>query len=159
MSKTIRGKRVFVIYVLNGNFKTDSQTKKWVFPFWFSSITLPFRLKRTEQSILVRVTLNDLINSYLKRAIISCFGSKRKKFVNEFGCVLLIKNGMIFYYRKNQIKRVCQVPAEAVCSDVWAWRKYGQKPIKGSPYPRWVFNVSLIFQTKLAQKIIFLFGF
>ncbi|KAH7577987.1 hypothetical protein JRO89_XS01G0324000 [Xanthoceras sorbifolium] len=38
--------------------------------------------------------------------------------------------------RKNQLKRVCQVPAEGLSSDVWAWRKYGQKPIKGSPYPR-----------------------
>ncbi|XP_058100163.1 WRKY transcription factor 22-like isoform X2 [Magnolia sinica] len=39
--------------------------------------------------------------------------------------------------RPNQQKRVvCQVPAEGLSSDMWAWRKYGQKPIKGSPYPR-----------------------
>lgn len=24
-------------------------------------------------------------------------------------------------------------------SDSWSWRKYGQKPIKGSPYPRFYF--------------------
>ncbi|CAA6665957.1 unnamed protein product [Spirodela intermedia] len=38
--------------------------------------------------------------------------------------------------RKNQQKKVvCQVPADSLSSDMWAWRKYGQKPIKGSPYP------------------------
>jgi hypothetical protein len=26
-----------------------------------------------------------------------------------------------------------------VPSDLWAWRKYGQKPIKGSPHPRYVY--------------------
>ncbi|KAL3609857.1 hypothetical protein D5086_000877 [Populus alba] len=38
--------------------------------------------------------------------------------------------------RENQHKRVVQhVKEDGLSSDMWAWRKYGQKPIKGSPYP------------------------
>ncbi|KAF9623212.1 hypothetical protein IFM89_000573, partial [Coptis chinensis] len=48
---------------------------------------------------------------------------------------------------KSQAKKVVCIPApaaansgrpsgEVVPSDLWAWRKYGQKPIKGFPYPR-----------------------
>ncbi|XP_057497152.1 WRKY transcription factor 22-like [Actinidia eriantha] len=44
--------------------------------------------------------------------------------------------------RNNQLKRVCEVPAEGLSSDTWSWRKYGQKPIKGSPYPRGYYRCS-----------------
>ncbi|KAL8162479.1 hypothetical protein V2J09_013968 [Rumex salicifolius] len=44
--------------------------------------------------------------------------------------------------RKNLQKRVCHVPVEGLSSDMWAWRKYGQKPIKGSPYPRGYYRCS-----------------
>ncbi|GAB2291049.1 WRKY Transcription Factor [Dionaea muscipula] len=44
--------------------------------------------------------------------------------------------------RKNLMKKVCHVPAEGLSSDMGAWRKYGQKPIKGSPYPRGYYRCS-----------------
>nr|QCV57333.1 WRKY transcription factor [Fagopyrum tataricum] len=39
--------------------------------------------------------------------------------------------------KTKQLKTVYRVPAESILTvDKWAWRKYGQKPIKGSPFPR-----------------------
>lgn len=50
------------------------------------------------------------------------------------------------FSKKRQVKKVvCEVPAAGggVSSDLWAWRKYGQKPIKGSPYPRYAVYICM----------------
>lgn len=50
--------------------------------------------------------------------------------------------------RKHRVKRVVKVPAVSnkladIPPDEYSWRKYGQKPIKGSPHPRYVLKTRI----------------
>ncbi|XP_068654526.1 probable WRKY transcription factor 7 [Aristolochia californica] len=51
--------------------------------------------------------------------------------------------------RKSRVKRTIRVPAISlkmadIPSDEFSWRKYGQKPIKGSPHPRGYYKCSSV---------------
>ncbi|KAG6508257.1 WRKY transcription factor WRKY51-like [Zingiber officinale] len=51
--------------------------------------------------------------------------------------------------RKSRVKRTIRVPAISskvadIPPDEFSWRKYGQKPIKGSPYPRGYYKCSTL---------------
>ncbi|KAL5551158.1 hypothetical protein UlMin_001334 [Ulmus minor] len=83
----------------------------------------------------------------------SLFSSKRKCGVKReetsTSCVASTGGCHCSKRRKLRVKRRIRVPSVSnkladIPSDDYSWRKYGQKPIKGSPYPRSYYKCSSV---------------
>lgn len=62
---------------------------------------------------------------------------------------------IVFFSRKfdNQMISECHVSVDKLGEDPWEWNKYGQKPIKRSPHPRFFLQIHVTFTYKLCYLL------
>ncbi|CAL5187854.1 unnamed protein product [Lathyrus oleraceus] len=91
----------------------------------------------------------DAVFSSLGKPCVSSCSLKRKCGSDNFGSGKCGRNCHCSKKRKMRLRRVVRVAAISlkmadIPTDDYSWRKYGQKPIKGSPYPRGYYKCSSV---------------
>ncbi|KAG7604975.1 WRKY domain [Arabidopsis thaliana x Arabidopsis arenosa] len=107
-----------------------------------------YGLKVLAYRSLIRVSSNgEIVMHYLLRQmgkeILHTESKKTDKLVDNIQSSMIATKEIEITRSKSRRKNnkekrvVCVVDRGSRSSDLWVWRKYGQKPIKSSPYPRY----------------------